>query len=134
MKSMLPINRAVIDPTDLNATTFEHVDIILYELYAAASKNGAGLIQGRTFTGCRFQGPAIVLVAAGTTFEDTNFGDSRGGMGNLLLRPVGDKALGTIPMRDCRFVGCEFYNVGFTGSHELIDQMAAVPTLPMSPQ
>lgn len=130
MTSMLPINRPLMVARDLNASSFENVDIILYELFSATAAKGLPLIEGRTFTGCRFQGPAIVLVADGTTFKDTNFGDSRGGMGNLLLRPVGDKALGTIPMRDCRFVGCEFYNVGFTGSQELIDQMAAVPTLP----
>lgn len=129
MTSLLPINRAVIDPADLNAATFEHVDIVLYELFVAASKQGVGLIQGRTFTGCRFQGPAIILVSENVTFDDTNFGDSRGGIRNLLLRPVGDKAIGTIPMRDCRFVDCEFYNVGFTGSENIIEQLAAIPTL-----
>ncbi|WP_372692436.1 hypothetical protein [Brevundimonas sp.] len=126
---MLPINRAVTDAPDLNAAAFKDVDIVLYELYVAASKNGAGLIQGRTFTGCRFQGPAIILVSEGVTFDDTNFGDSRGGIQNLLLRPVGDKAIGTIPMRDCRFFGCEFYNIGFTGSGDILDQLAAIPTL-----
>ena len=82
-------------------------------LYAAHQQQGA--IVGRTFTGCRLQGPAIVLIGGGTTFDETNFGDPRGGMKNLLLQPMGDKALGTVPMHGCTFVGCEFYNVGFTG-------------------
>ena len=73
--------------------------------------------------------PRIVLVGLGTTFDETNFGDSRGGMKNLLLQPMGDKALGTIPMHDCTFVGCEFYNVGFTGAAEILEQLAAVPTV-----
>lgn len=130
MKSILPINRPLADAPDLNAARFENVDIILYELYAAASAQGAGLIQGRTFTGCRFQGPAIVLASSGVTFTDTNFGDSRGDIKNLLLQPVGDKAIGTIPMRDCDFIGCEFYGVGFTGTDEFIAEVSALTNKP----
>lgn len=130
MKSILPINRPLADAPDLNAARFENVDIILYELYAAASAQGAGLIQGRTFTGCRFQGPAILLASSGVTFTDTNFGDSRGDIKNLLLQPVGDKAIGTIPMRDCDFIGCEFYGVGFTGTDEFIEQVSALTNKP----
>jgi hypothetical protein len=130
MKSILPINRSLADPSDLDAKTFENVDIILYELFAAASRRGEGLIQGRTFTGCRFQGPAIILASTGVTFTDTNFGDSRGGIQNLLLRPVGDKAIGAIPMRDCKFIGCEFYGVGFTGPEEFIAQVSTLTDTP----
>jgi hypothetical protein len=130
MKSILPINRPLADASDLNATTFENVDIILYELYSAASAQGVPLVQGRTFRGCRFQGPAIVLVSNGVTFTDTNFGDGRGSIQNLLVRPVGDKAIGTIPMRDCHFIGCEFYGVGFTGTDEFIEQVSALTDKP----
>lgn len=130
MKSILPINRPLTDAPDLNATTFENVDIILYELYSAASAQGVPLVQGRTFRGCRFQGPAIVLVSNGVTFNDTNFGDGRGSIQNLLVRPVGDKAIGTIPMRDCHFIGCEFYGVGFTGTDEFIAEVSALTDKP----
>ncbi len=130
MKSILPINRPLTDAPDLNATTFENVDIILYELYSAASAQGVPLVQGRTFRGCRFQGPAIVLVSNGVTFNDTNFGDGRGSIQNLLVRPVGDKAIGTIPMRDCHFIGCEFYGVGFTGTDEFITEVSALTDKP----
>jgi len=130
VKAILPIDRPIADAPDLNAAIFENVDIILYELFAAASRAGQGLIQGRTFTGCRFQGPAIILASAGVTFNDTNFGDSRGGIANLLLRPVGDKAIGTIPMRDCHFIGCEFYGVGFTGPEEFIAQVSTLTDTP----
>ena len=130
MNSILPINRPLTDAPDLNATTFENVDIILYELFTAASAKGVPLIEGRTFRGCRFQGPAIVLASTGVTFSDTNFGDSRGGIANLLLRPVGDKAIGTIPIRDCHFIGCEFYGVGFTGPEEFIAEVSALTDKP----
>lgn len=130
MNSILPITRPLADAPNLSATTFENVDIILYELYAAASAKGVPLVEGRTFTGCRFQGPAVILVSNGVTFTDTNFGDSRGGIQNLLLSPVGDKAIGTIPMRDCHFIGCEFYGVGFTGTPEFIAQVGALTDKP----
>jgi hypothetical protein len=125
--SRLPINRPLSVARSLTQTDFIDVDINLYDLYVAHQQQGA--VVGRTFTGCRFQGPAIVLIGNGTTFNDTNFGDPRGGMKNLLLQPMGDKALGTVPMHDCAFVGCEFYNVGFTGAAEILEQLAAVPTV-----
>ncbi len=125
--SRLPINRPLNLAKNLNLSTFENVDINLYDLYTAHQAQGA--VVGRIFTGCRFQGPAIVLIGPGTTFEETNFGDPRGDMQNLLLRPMGSKALGTVPMHDCRFIGCEFYNVGFTGAADILEQLAAVPSI-----
>jgi len=130
MTSTLPINRPLAVAADLNAERFENVDISLFDLFAAASAKGVPLVQGRTFRGCRLQGPAIVLVSNGVTFEDTNFGDGRGSINNLLMRPVGDKAIGTIPLRDCQFIGCEFYGVGFTGTEEFIAQVAALTDKP----
>lgn len=123
----LPIDRPFSIARDLTVADFNDADINLYDLYAACQAQGA--VIGRTFTGCRLQGPAIVLISGGTTFEETNFGDPRGDMRNLLLQPMGTKALGTVPMRDCRFVGCEFYNVGFTGAQDILEQLAAVPSI-----
>lgn len=127
----IPINRPVRVATDLKATVFEDVDISLFELYAAVvGGSHPGLIEGRTFRRCRLQGPAIVLVSAGVTFDDTNFGDSGGDMRNLLLQPMASRALGTMPMRNCSFENCEFFNVGFTGSQTVLDMMAGVPAGP----
>lgn len=126
------ISRPLSVATNLDLQTFENVDIVLHDLFMAAAHQQQGVIVGRTFTGCRLQGPAVVLIGSGTTFEETNFGDSRGGMKNLLLQPMGDKALGTVPMHDCTFIGCEFYNTGFTGSAETLEQLAAVPTVAAS--
>ena len=125
--SLLPINRPVALATDFGAAVFENLDLSLYDVFAHAARNGAPLIQGRTFKGCRIQGPAIALVSNGVTFEETNFGDSRGDIRNLVLKPIGDKAIGTVPMRDCAFIGCEFYGVGFTGTDEFIAQIVALP-------
>lgn len=131
----IPINRPVRVATDLTATVFEDVDINLFELYAAVvGGSQPGLIEGRTFRRCRLQGPAIMLVSAGVTFDDTNFGDSGGDIRNLLLQPMGPRALGTIPMRSCAFENCEFFNVGFTGPQHVLDMMAGVPTGPGAAQ
>lgn len=128
--SLLPITRPVALAPDLDATVFEHVDLSLHEVFMAATRRGPGLIQGRTFRGCRIQGPAIVLVSDGVTFDETNFGDSRGDIRNLVLHPAGPKAIGTVPMRDCAFIGCEFYGVGFTGNAEFLAQVLALPNTP----
>ncbi|WP_426018566.1 hypothetical protein [Brevundimonas sp. DWR2-3-1b1] len=127
----LPINRPVNLASDFSLKTFENVDMSLHDLYVTCLAQGA--VVGRTFVGCRFDGPAIVLVGPGTTFDETNFGNPRGEMRNLLLKPMGSKALGTVPMHDCTFIGCEFYNVGFTGSDEILEQLAAVPSV-VAPQ
>lgn len=124
--SRRPINRPVNVATDLSAPRFENLDINLFELYAHGADKGVGIITNRTFIGCRLQGPAIALVSAGVTFDDVNFGDSGGDIRNLVLYPAGERALGTVPLRDCRFEGCEFYNVGFTGNREFLDSLVAL--------
>ncbi|MGH7021056.1 MAG: hypothetical protein ACREEY_14305 [Brevundimonas sp.] len=125
--SLLPINRPVALAEDFGAAVFENLDLSLYDVFSHSARNGTPMIQGRTFRGCRIQGPAIALVSIGVTFDDTNFGDSRGDIRNLVLKPVGDKAIGAVPLRDCTFVGCEFYGVGFTGTDEFIAQVVALP-------
>ena len=126
MTSRLPITRGVRMPGDMKAMVFEDVDLNLFDLHVGNHGGSLGVIMGRTFRGCRLQGPAIMLVSAGVQFNDCNFGDPDGDMHNLVLRPTGNRALGTIPFRDTVFEGCEFYNVGFTGSAEILDQLLAV--------
>ncbi len=130
MTSRLPLIRPVVPAPDLDATTFENVDIALYELLAASMKKGFPLIKGRTFIGCRLVGPAVVMAAIGTTFNDTNFGDARGDTKNLVLRPAGTRATGAIVMQDCRIDGCEFKEVGFTGSDSFLDWVISLDDAP----
>lgn len=122
-----PISRPVRVAQDLTATVFEDVDINLFDLYVALVGNAApGFIEGRTFRRCRLQGPVVLLVSSGVTFESTNFGDGGGDINNLLLKPMGSRAPGTLPMRDCAFDGCEFYNVAFTGGESVFAMFAGV--------
>ncbi|WP_420470405.1 hypothetical protein [Brevundimonas sp. FT23042] len=125
-----PINRPVRVAPNLKATLFEDVDINLFDLYAAVIGGAQpGIIEGRTFRRCRLQGPAVILISMGVTFDDTNFGDSGGNIRNLLLQPMGSHSLGTMPLRNCSFENCEFYNVGFTGSQSVLDMMAGVSAI-----
>lgn len=124
--SRLPINRAVRVAPDLKAMLFEDVDLNLFDLHVAHHGASLGVIQGRTFRGCRLQGPAIMLVSMGVQFSDCNFGDPDGDMRNLVLKPAGNRALGTIPFRDTIFDGCEFYNVGFTGPEVVLKDLLSV--------
>ena len=133
----LPLTRPekiAIDLADLSATEIRDLDFSLYDLFAGAARNGQQVVQGKTITGCRIHGPGVLLASMGVTFEDVNFGDSRGGMGNLLLRSLGDKAIGSVPVRDCAFISCEFYSVGFTGSEDFLQQMMGVATRLVDPQ
>ncbi|CAN5344655.1 hypothetical protein BH09PSE1_BH09PSE1_26020 [soil metagenome] len=125
--SRLPITRAVRLATDYRAALFEDVDINLFDLHVANNGAGIGLISDRTFRGCRIQGPAIMLVSAGVVFETCKFSEPDGDMRNLVLRPAGPRALGTIPVRDCLFEECEFHYVGFTGSEPVIADLLRIP-------
>lgn len=124
--SRLPITRDIRVAPSYDATVFEDVDVNLFDLHVAAHGAGLGVTTGRTFRGCRIQGPAIMLVSAGVRFTDCNFGEPDGVMANLILRPAGDRALGTIPFRDTLFDGCEFFNVGFTGPEPVLNDLLAV--------
>lgn len=126
--SRLPLTRPTNIAQDLTLATLEDVDLNLADLFNASISRGQGLIQNRTFRGCRIQGPSVLLVQAGCTFDDVNFGGNGGDVRNLILYPAGPLALGTVPIRDCAFISCEFYNVGFTGPRAFLDQLLTLDT------
>lgn len=125
-----PITRPVNIATDLSAADIRDVDFSLFDLFLAESRKGNRLVQGKTLTGCRIQGPGVMLASSGVTFDAVNFGDSRGDIRNILFVPDGPKGIGAIPFRDCAFVNCEFFGVGFTGATEFLDQMRGTELLP----
>lgn len=124
--SRLPLTRPLNLAQDMKAELFEDVDLNLYDLHVGNHGAALGVIMGRTFRGCRIQGPAIMLVSSGVTFSDCNFGDPDGEMKNLILRPAGRRALGTVPFRETQFESCEFYNVGFTGPEDILNDLLSV--------
>ena len=130
MTSRLPIVRPIAPAQDLHATVFENVDIALHELMAASLLTGVPYIQGRTFRGCRLVGPGVVMPGGRTTFDDTNFGDARGDNRNLVFKPMGSRATGAIVLQDCLVEGCEFSEVGFTGSDAFIETIIGLTETP----
>ena len=127
--SFQPGGRADRTPTDARAKLFENVDISLFDLFRANLAAGDNSLAGRTFRGCRIEGPAVMLVLNGVTFDATDFGYSDGDIRNLVLRPAGPaKVVGTIPVQECAFIGCEFFGVGFTGPEDFLQQLLALDT------
>lgn len=123
---MTGLGRRFNPATDLTKRVFENEDMALYDLFMATLRQGRAIIEGITFKGCRIEGPAVMLVLDGTSFEATNFGNSKGNMGNMVLRPAANIAIGTIPVRNCTFEGCEFFGLGFTGEEAIVDQILAI--------
>lgn len=125
---MIGLGRRFNPTADISKRMFENEDLALYDLFAHHLRTGRSVIDGVSFKGCRVEGPAVMLVLDGTTFDATNFGESKGNIGNLVLRPVAHMAIGAIPVRNCSFDGCEFHALGFTGNEAIIEQILAIPT------
>lgn len=113
------------------ATAFTGVNFALFDLYRASVQAGGGvMIEGRTFTDCVFEGPALMLVLEGVHFESTNFGPTGGDMRNMLFKPMGNVGIGAIPVRNCTFTNCRFNTLGITGNEDLLQMLIDnVPTV-----
>lgn len=111
-----------VDPL---ATEISGGHFALFDLYRANIQNGGGaIIEGRTFTDCFIEGPAVMLVLEGTHFEGVNFGPTGGDLRNILFRPMsGQRAIGAVPVRNCTFRNCQFHTLGITGSDDLLQML-----------
>lgn len=110
--------------TDPLAAAFTGARINLTDLYRAHLQAGGGaIIEGRTFTDCMIEGPSIMLVLDGVHFDGTNFGQTGGDMRNMLFRPMGNMAIGAIPVRNSTFRNCQFHTLGITGADDLLQML-----------
>lgn len=126
---MLDLGRRFNPTDDISKRAFVDEDLALYDLVTHHMRTNRAVIEGITFTRCRIEGPAVMLVLDGTTFDSTNFGEAKGNMANMVLRPAGNMAIGAIPVRNCTFVGCEFAMLGFTGNADILNQILAIKTV-----
>lgn len=112
-----------IDP---RATEISGGHFALFDLYRAnLQAGGEAVIEGRTFTDCFIEGPAVMLALEGVHFESTNFGPTGGDVRNMLFRPMtGRMAIGAIPVRNCTFRNCQFHTLGITGGEDLLQMLA----------
>ena len=127
-RPMTGLGRPLKMTDDLSKRVFVNEDLALYDLFMHQLRFSRSMIDGISFTGCRIEGPAIMLVLPGTTFDAVNFGESKGDIGNLVLRPVRNMAIGAIPVVNCSFVNCEFYGLGFTGNEQIIAEILSIPS------
>jgi hypothetical protein len=123
---MTGLGRRFNPTADISRRAFVDEDLALYDLFAHHLKTGRSMIDGISFTGCRIEGPAIMLILPGTTFDAVNFGESKGDIGNLVLRPVRNMAIGAIPVINCAFRNCEFHALGFTGNEQILGEILAI--------
>ncbi|NBW12045.1 MAG: hypothetical protein EBR82_28840 [Caulobacteraceae bacterium] len=106
---------------------YSQISIWLPQLIHEAGLRGESLIEGKTFSGCRIQGPAVIVPISGCHFEACALGASDGDMRNLMFQPLGPaKITGAIAFRDCRFERCDFLGVGYTGSADFIAELRSI--------
>jgi hypothetical protein len=105
-------------------TTFEKEAVWLPLLAVHHWNAGEMAVRGKTFTDCVVEGPAVLAVLSGTTFDSCAMGTTTD-TANLLYKPQGRKLAGVVGMADCTFVRCRFVQVGFTGSDELLEDLMA---------
>ena len=104
-------------------TRFEKEAIWLPQLAIQHWNAGQMFIDGKTFTDCLIEGPAVVAVMNGTQFDNCAMGTTTD-VRNLLYRPVGqDKMAGVVGMANCVFLRCRFVQVGFTGSDFVLEEL-----------
>lgn len=110
---------------------YSNLDIWLPLLFHEAVLRGESVIEGKTFTNCRIQGPAVVVPISGCQFDACSMGNAEGDMGNLLFQPLGPtRVTGAIPLRDCAFHRCDFVGVAYTGAPDFLAQLRALPSAP----
>lgn len=101
---------------------FENEGVWLPLLAVHTMNAGQAVIKNKTFTDCVIQGPALIAVLQGTTFDSCNMGaasDAR----SMLFSPRGSTLVGAIGLEDCKFVRCRFIQIGYTGSDSFLDDM-----------
>ena len=72
----------------------------------------------------RLVSAAVMLALEGVHFEGVNFGPTGGDVRNMLFRPMsGQRAIGSIPVRNCTFRNCQFHTLGITGGDDLLETL-----------
>jgi len=115
----------ITDPTGrelVERDSFQNEAIWLPVMAAQHLNAGTFMIEGKTFTDCLIEGPAVLGIGDDVQFDGCNMGlatDVR----TLLLTPRGPKAAGVVGFRNCRFLRCRFAQIGFTGPGETVAEM-----------
>ena len=93
--------------------------IWLPQLILEAVQRGEGSIQGKTFTDCLFEGPALMVPVNECHFDGCNMGAVKD-LNSLFYAPKGTVLVGAVPFENCRFINCRFSQIGFTDERTFI--------------
>lgn len=107
--------------------TFEKEGVWLPLLAVHTLNAGEPVIKGKTFTDCVIQGPALVAVLPGTTFDSCNMGAASDPT-SMLYAPKGPQLVGAIGLEACSFVRCRFVQIAYTGSDAFLASMSETLT------
>jgi len=105
--------------------TFERLRIWLPEFALAYMAADRWSIEGKTFTDCLLEGPAVIALTGEVHFEDCNLGVARE-VQSLFYRPRGPRVIGAIGFAKTRFVRCRFSQIGFAGLDAFIDPLEEI--------
>ncbi len=103
----------------LERTTFETEAVWLPAMAVQHLNAGNSVIDGKTFTDCLIEGPALLAAIDNVTFENCNMGEAQEPR-TLLVQPMGPKVAGGIAVSNTRFVRCRFVLVSFTGHPDFL--------------
>jgi hypothetical protein len=121
-----PLPAGVTRATDFDQPSYHRQAVSLVDLLRSRMARGERVVKDVTFSECRIEGPAVMLVL-GCHFEGSDFGNPSGDIRNLILRPASQTAvIGAIPVDACSFTRCAFVGVGYTGTDHFLDQLIAL--------
>ncbi|RZJ28629.1 MAG: hypothetical protein EON85_08595 [Brevundimonas sp.] len=122
MTDAAPIT-VTIDPTLAERATYEKQGVWLPAFAMGHIQAGKTVIDGKTFTDCVIEGPAVLYATENVYFDNCNLGITANGA-NLLLQTVGEKVTGVIAFSNTTFVRCRFVGIGFTGHPDFMKQIS----------
>lgn len=119
-----PMPPGMTRATDFSASAYDRQAVSLLDLIRERMARGENTIRNVTFTNCRVEGPAVVLVVGACRFDGTDVGNPGGDIRSLVLLPASPSAVvGAIPIQDCEFRGCQMIGIGYTGPESFLNQI-----------
>ena len=104
---------------------YDKIAIWMPQLMAEAHRRGERTIEGKTFTDCHFEGPAVLIPVGGCHFQACDFGFNNGDARSLLLTPMSpSNVVGAIAFKNCTFTRCVFFAIGYTGPTDFLEEMS----------
>lgn len=122
---MTDTNIALTEEQVLHAKGFNASQIWLPAMSLHLLRNGVHVIEGRTFTECQIDGPAVIMPVGGVKFNGCAMGLTSDPM-TLVLKTMSTHAAGVIAVKDCTFERCRFNGIGFAGDADFAETFKTI--------